>query len=96
MADRLTQLQEAVNQLGEYFCSSVGVLQGSPDPIQQNSENSSDAREPGSEPTVPSTGENAALFASLISRTAQDIDILIESLPNQEYTPEKQVLQYTV
>lgn len=41
---------------------------------------------------VPSTGENVSLFASLISRTAQDIDILIESLPNQEYTPEKQVL----
>ena len=40
---------------------------------------------------VPTTGENAALFASLISRTAQDIDILIESLPSQEYTPEKQV-----
>ena len=40
---------------------------------------------------VPSSGENAALFASLISRTAQDIDILIESLPSQAYTPEKQV-----
>ena len=40
---------------------------------------------------VPTTGENAALFANLISRTAQDIDILIESLPSQEYTPEKQV-----
>lgn len=41
--------------------------------------------------TAPSTGENATLFASLIARTAQDIDILIDSLPSQEYTPEKQV-----
>lgn len=35
--------------------------------------------------------ENAALFSQLIARTAQDVDILIDSLPNQEYTPEKQV-----
>ena len=40
-----------------------------------------------------SHAENAALFASLISRTAQDIDILIDSLPNQEYTPERQVVR---
>lgn len=44
--------------------------------------------------TAPSTGENATLFASLIARTAQDIDILIDSLPSQEYTPEKQVHMY--
>lgn len=91
MADRLTQLQEAVNQLGEYFCSSIGVLQGSPEPIQQNGGHPADPQGPASEPTAPSTGENATLFASLIARTAQDIDILIDSLPSQEYTPEKQV-----
>lgn len=32
------------------------------------------------------------LFASLITRTAQDIDILIESLPSHEYTEEMQVI----
>ena len=32
------------------------------------------------------------LFASLITRTAQDIDILIDSLPSHEYTEEMQVL----
>jgi len=31
------------------------------------------------------------LFASLITRTAQDIDILIDSLPSHEYTEEMQV-----
>ena len=35
--------------------------------------------------------DNAALFASLIARTAQDIDILIDSLPSKELTHEKQV-----
>lgn len=35
--------------------------------------------------------DNATLFASLIARTAQDIDVLIDSLPSEELTPEKQV-----
>jgi len=34
---------------------------------------------------------NTILFASLITRTAQDIDILIDSLPSHEYTEEMQV-----
>ena len=33
------------------------------------------------------------LFASLITRTAQDIDILIDSLPSHECTEEMQVLK---
>ena len=35
--------------------------------------------------------DNAVLFATLIARTAQDIDTLIDSLPSKELTPEKQV-----
>uniref|UniRef100_A0A1X7SP95 Mediator of RNA polymerase II transcription subunit 21 n=1 Tax=Amphimedon queenslandica TaxID=400682 RepID=A0A1X7SP95_AMPQE len=69
MADRLTQLQDAVTQMSDYFCNSIGIL-------QQNQ-------------TTGSTN-NATLFASLISQTATDIETLIESLPDQEYTPEKQ------
>lgn len=34
--------------------------------------------------------DHGALFSTLIARTAQDIDILIDSLPNQEYTQEHQ------
>ena len=30
------------------------------------------------------------LFSTLIARTAQDIDILIDSLPNQDYTQDRQ------
>lgn len=50
-----------------------------------NEEQRSDAGE-----HLPSTEENCAVFAAAITRTAQDIDTLIESLPNQEYTPEMQ------
>ena len=35
--------------------------------------------------------ENAALFAQLIARTAKDIDVLIDSLPNEDSSPELQV-----
>lgn len=36
------------------------------------------------------TADNSMLFSTLISRTAQDIDILIDALPNQEYTQDRQ------
>ena len=35
--------------------------------------------------------ENAALFAQLVARTAKDIDVLIDSLPNEDSSPELQV-----
>lgn len=38
------------------------------------------------------SSNNTALFASLITQTATDIETLIDSLPDQEYTPEKQVI----
>ena len=34
----------------------------------------------------------AQLFAKLIVKTAKDIDILIDSLPSEESTPELQVI----
>ena len=34
---------------------------------------------------------HAALFATLIARTAKDIDFLIESLPSEECSPALQV-----
>ena len=43
---------------------------------------------------APSSSQDTTttLFASLITRTAQDIDILINSLPSHKYTEEMQVL----
>ena len=36
------------------------------------------------------SADNSVLFSTLISRTAQDIDILIDALPNQDYTQDRQ------
>jgi mediator of RNA polymerase II transcription subunit 21 len=80
MADRLTQLQDAVTQMADYFCNSIGVLQ-QPQTTNEDKENMTGAG---------GTDNNITLFASLITRIATDIETLIDSLPCQEYTPERQ------
>ncbi|KAF7993278.1 hypothetical protein HCN44_006338 [Aphidius gifuensis] len=86
MADRLTQLQDTINQQAEHFCNSVGVLQQCSTP----------SKFPGfdriSTPQPHQSQEDfAALFATLITRCAKDIDTLIESLPSEESSQELQV-----
>ncbi|XP_001607813.1 mediator of RNA polymerase II transcription subunit 21 [Nasonia vitripennis] len=87
MADRLTQLQDTINQQAEYFCNSVGILQ----------QYSTPSKFPGfdriSTPQQPNQSQEdyAALFATLIARCAKDIDTLIDSLPSEESSQELQV-----
>ncbi|XP_043267325.1 mediator of RNA polymerase II transcription subunit 21 [Venturia canescens] len=86
MADRLTQLQDTINQQAEHFCNSVGILQ----------QYSTPSKFPGFDrigmPQPQQTQEDyAALFATLIARCAKDIDTLIESLPSEESSQELQV-----
>ncbi|EZA50564.1 hypothetical protein DMN91_003658 [Ooceraea biroi] len=86
MADRLTQLQDTINQQAEHFCNSVGILQ----------QYSTPSKFPGfdrigtPQPHQPQE-DYAALFANLIARCAKDIDTLIESLPSEESSQELQV-----
>ncbi|KAH9502842.1 Mediator of RNA polymerase II transcription subunit 21 [Bulinus truncatus] len=87
MADRLTQLQDAVTQQAEHFFNSIGVLQqcapSSPFPGFEK---------PGCKPSSPPPQEDyAALFAKLITRTAKDIDVLIDNLPSEDSSTELQV-----
>lgn len=86
MADRLTQLQEAVNQLADHFCNAVGVLQQSAPPGQFVG-----FEKTASKPPAVTNEDEAALFAQLIARTAKDIDILIDSLPSEDSSPELQL-----
>uniref|UniRef100_A0A0K8TKA4 Mediator of RNA polymerase II transcription subunit 21 n=1 Tax=Tabanus bromius TaxID=304241 RepID=A0A0K8TKA4_TABBR len=87
MADRLTQLQDTVNQQAEHFCNSIGVLQQCSVP----------SKFPGFDRTGSQTPQQnqqedyAQLFSQLISRCAKDIDTLIESLPNEDSSTELQV-----
>lgn len=77
MADRLTQLQDAVNQQADNFTNSLGILQQLANPTQF----------PGFGNKTPQQQQNedhTLLFAQLISRTAKDIEVLIDSLPSEE------------
>ncbi|KAG8239631.1 hypothetical protein J437_LFUL018952 [Ladona fulva] len=87
MADRLTQLQDTVNQQAENFCNSIGILQ----------QYSTPSRFPGFDrsgsqtPSQQQQDDYAHLFATLIARCAKDIDVLIESLPSEEASTEQQI-----
>uniref|UniRef100_T1J5E1 Mediator of RNA polymerase II transcription subunit 21 n=1 Tax=Strigamia maritima TaxID=126957 RepID=T1J5E1_STRMM len=86
MADRLTQIQDSVNLQADHFCNSIGVLQQiSPSasfPGFDRAANKSPAQ---------SQEDHAQLFATLIARTAKEIDVLIDSLPGEDSTQELQV-----
>ncbi|KAG9508899.1 Mediator of RNA polymerase II transcription subunit 21, partial [Fragariocoptes setiger] len=90
MTDRLTQLQDAVNQQAEHFCNAIGVLQQFA-PLATfvfDSEQQQQQQKPEDRKTPEQ--DYPQLFASLIAKTAKDIDVLIESLPSNESTPELQ------
>jgi mediator of RNA polymerase II transcription subunit 21 len=80
MADRLTQLQDSVNIQAENFCNSIGILQQFAEPSLFSSDGSKQ----------PQIEEYGQLFAKLITKTAKEIDLLIDSLPSEESTPEFQ------
>ncbi|XP_019617318.1 PREDICTED: mediator of RNA polymerase II transcription subunit 21-like [Branchiostoma belcheri] len=88
MADRLTQLQDAVHQMGEHFCNSIGILQQCAPASNFTDFDKSAA--PVDKDQVATQEEYTQLFAQLIARTAKDIDVLIDSLPNEESTAELQ------
>lgn len=89
MADRLTQLQDAVNQQGENFCNSVGILQQFATASQFPGFERPAGKTPNPIPEQPE--DYAVLFSKLIARTAKDIDVLIESLPSEESSQELQL-----
>ncbi|CAM9265802.1 unnamed protein product, partial [Lampetra planeri] len=86
MADRLTQLQDAVNSMADHFCNAVGVLQQCAPPTFFPNTQSAAHKEVPLAASSSSQEEYSQLFATLIARTAKDIDVLIDSLPSEEST----------
>lgn len=84
MTDRLTQLQEAVNCQAENLCNAIGILQQSAPPSVFP-----EFERPQEEKPQPAE-DYPQLFAQYIVRTAKDIDVLIDSLPSEDSTPELQ------
>lgn len=86
MTDRLTQLQEAVNCQAENLCNAIGVLQQFAPPSNfmefERPQENTEKQQP--------TEDYPQLFAQYIVRTAKDIDVLIDSLPSEDSTPELQ------
>ncbi|XP_030370950.1 mediator of RNA polymerase II transcription subunit 21 [Scaptodrosophila lebanonensis] len=87
MADRLTQLQDTVNQQAEHFCNAIGVIQQSSYPSKFVNFDRTGSQTPlQNQPQE----DYAQLFAQLIARCAKDVDTLIESLPNEDSSTELQ------
>lgn len=86
MTDRLTQLQEAVNCQAENLCNAIGILQQSAPPSTfaefERPQDNQEKQQPAE--------DYPQLFAQYIVRTAKDIDVLIDSLPSEDSTPELQ------
>ncbi|XP_035229492.1 mediator of RNA polymerase II transcription subunit 21-like [Stegodyphus dumicola] len=84
MADRLTQLQDAVNAQAENICNSIGVLQASALPSSfPDFEKSPVKSEQHKE-------DYCQTFATLIANTAKEIDLLIDFLPSEDISQESQ------
>ena len=77
-------------QQAENFCNSIGILQQFAQSSPISNEFEKNGRQPP--PPRPQTEEYGQLFAQLIAKTAKEIDILIDSLPSEESSPELQAV----
>ncbi|BHF80521.1 Mediator of RNA polymerase II transcription subunit 21 [Sparganum proliferum] len=94
MADRLTELQDAVNLQAQNLCNAVGVIQQVAQPSFFPELNwTARASIPEYQALFPDQsqqGDIAFNFASAIAATAKQIEILINSLPGEEVSLELQ------
>lgn len=72
-------------QQADNFCNSIGILQQFAQPS-----NFPEFEKSLTKPGQSTQEDYPQLFASLVARTAKDIDVLIDSLPSEEASPELQ------
>ncbi|XP_063608025.1 mediator of RNA polymerase II transcription subunit 21-like [Penaeus indicus] len=92
MADRLSQLQDAVNMQAENLYNSIGCLFNSAPPCSFDKS----GKTPSQNENPDDMTEHKRVFATLIARNAKDIDALIESLPSEDSSAELQIYSFAV
>ena len=95
MTDRISQLQNSVNELATYMCNATGCLQQIAVPINFPEFTSQKNKNLASS-TIPQTAHdeienNIELFSDLIAKTCRDIDVIASSLPKSESNSEQQM-----
>lgn len=91
MADRITQLQDYINELATHMCNAIGVLQSEapevpfPDSKIKKIPPPADYQAHLKQREEDINGQ-IELFSNLIARTTKNIDIIVSSLPSCKST----------
>ena len=97
MSDRISQLQDLINQQSNNLCNAVGVLQQRAPPQRLPEHErlpgsaSTDGLATAAAPQTPPVDELVDIYAHDIVHTAKQIDTLVEHLPEEAATAQLQV-----